>query len=231
MAQTKRTAHDRPSDEARQGEHGVSGHRRLLAALVTGVAGAVIMGVFEGWTFAPLAGWDGLCAVLVGATWVSIWPRDAEETARHAVREDPARALTDVLLVLASCASLLGVAFLVVAGGNTHGAEKGFLVGLAVATVVLGWSVVHTTFTLRYARLYYSGPDGGIEFNTEDNDPPKYSDFAYVAFTIGMTFQVSDTNLTSKTMRATALRHALLAYLFGVVIIAVMINLVAGLSK
>ena len=100
---------------------------------------------------------------------------------------------------------------------------------LSVGSVALARSVVHTMFTTRYARLYYTGAQGGISFN--EDDPPKYSDFAYLAFTIGMTYQVSDTDLLTKTLRATALRHALPSYLFGVVIIATMINLVAGLSK
>jgi len=101
--------------------------------------------------------------------------------------------------------------------------------GLSILAVALAWAAVHTVFTTRYARLYYCGSDGGIDFNQDD--PPQYSDFAYLAFTIGMTFQVSDTDLKTKLIRATALRHMLLSYLFGAVIIATTINLVAGLSK
>ncbi len=91
------------------------------------------------------------------------------------------------------------------------------------------WAAVHTVFTLRYASLYHL-EGGGIDF-TEGDRLPDYRDFAYVAFTIGMTFQVSDTDLTSFTIRRTALRHALLAYLFGIVIVAITINVVAGLLK
>lgn len=89
--------------------------------------------------------------------------------------------------------------------------------------------MVHTVFALRYAGLYYSGPDGGVNFN--DNEKPAYADFAYLAFTIGMTYQVSDTALTTRAVRHTALRHALLSYLLGTVIIAATINLAAGLAK
>jgi uncharacterized membrane protein len=96
-----------------------------------------------------------------------------------------------------------------------------------VLSVVLSWTLLHTLFTLRYARLYYEGADGGIEFN--QTEPPSYGDFAYLAFTLGMTFQVSDTNLKTHLIRMTALRHGLLSYLFGSVILATMINLVAGL--
>jgi uncharacterized membrane protein len=94
--------------------------------------------------------------------------------------------------------------------------------------VALAWATVHTLFTTRYAKLYYTGRDGGIEFN--EPGPPRYTDFAYVAFTIGMTYQVSDTTLQTSQMRRTALRHALLSYVFGVGIIATTINLVAGLG-
>jgi uncharacterized membrane protein len=98
-----------------------------------------------------------------------------------------------------------------------------------VVSVVLAWVVVHTIFTLRYARIYYGGPDGGVDFN--EKAAPDYADFAYLAFTIGMTFQVSDTDLTSKAMRRTALRHALISYLFGAVIIGLIINVVASLLQ
>ena len=84
-------------------------------------------------------------------------------------------------------------------------------------------------FTLKYARLYYSGTPGGIDFN--DSGAPDYADFAYLAFTIGMTFQVSDTNISSKQIRRTALRHAWLSFPLGAVIIATAINLVSGLAK
>ena len=86
---------------------------------------------------------------------------------------------------------------------------------------------VHTDFTLRYADLYYVPPIGGIDFPGDDR--PDYRDFAYLAFTIGMTYQVSDTGLLTKRFRRVLLLHALLSYLFGVVIIAAVINVVAGL--
>lgn len=208
-----------------------SSKRRIIGALAIGGVGAVGMGLIAGWNFAALAGWDVTAIVLVTATWRTVGSMDADSTALYAVREEPGRAITDLLLVCSSVASLLGVAFLIVAGGNSHGVKGGFLIGVAILTVVVSWSIVHTTFMLRYARLYYSGPDGGVEFRSPDAQKPSYADFAYLSFTIGMTYQVSDTDLTSRDMRRTALRHALLSYVFGVVIIAVMINLVAGLSK
>lgn len=88
---------------------------------------------------------------------------------------------------------------------------------------------MHTIFTLRYAQLYYTEPAGGIDFNQEER--PSFRDFAYLSLTIGMTFQVSDTDLQTSPIRSTALRHALLSYLFGAVILAAAINLIVSLAN
>ncbi len=87
---------------------------------------------------------------------------------------------------------------------------------------------MHTVFALRYAHEFYTPPVGGIDFKTE-HELPDYQDFAYVAFTIGMTFQVSDTDIQACRTRRTVLRQALLAYLFGAVILAVVVNVIASL--
>jgi uncharacterized membrane protein len=211
------------------GEHGRSARARVSVAVPVGLVAAAVVALSGQGALAPLAGWDAAAAVFVGWTWRSIWPMDAAQTARHAAQEDPSRTATDLFLLIAAVASLLAVGLVIVTAGNKGGLFEGVQVGLGVASVVLSWTVVHTVFTLRYSRLYYSGPDGGIDFN--EDDPPRYSDFAYLAFTIGMTFQVSDTDLKTKDIRATALRQALLSYLFGTVIVATTINLIAGLSK
>jgi uncharacterized membrane protein len=206
-----------------------TGH--LIVGAVAGTVGAIVMGLEAGWKFAAILGWDVMAFVVVVSTWLVTWRRDAAATAELAVREDPARPIADLLLIGASLASLVGVGFIVVAGGNSKGLDKGLLVTFAIATVVVSWAVVHVTYTLRYARLFYGGTRGGVDFHQQAGELPQYSDFAYLAFTIGMTFQVSDTDVNTKVIRATVLRHAVLSYLFGVVIIAVMINLVAGLAK
>jgi uncharacterized membrane protein len=96
-----------------------------------------------------------------------------------------------------------------------------------VFTVVLSWTVVHTVFMLRYAHEYYTPPVGGIDFKSGDYEPD-YRDFAYLAFTVGMTYQVSDTELNRREIRHTLLRHALLSYLFGAVILALLVNVIAS---
>jgi uncharacterized membrane protein len=214
----------------------------LLAALgaapaqfrvvVVGLVGCCVAGLtlaLGSWQLAPLLGWEVAAAGYVGWEWVTIRGLGAAGTASRASREDPGRATADVVLLLASVASLVAVGLVILTAGGDTGAAASIQVGLAVASVVASWSVVHIVYTLRYARLYYFGPDGGVNFN--QSEPPCYQDFAYLAFTIGMTFQVSDTEFTSSRLRAVALRHALLSYLFGAVILATTINLVAGLSR
>ena len=153
---------------------------------------------------------------------------DAAATRAHAAREDSGRAVADIVILAAALAGL-GAVVLFLLGGSKSGAGKDIQAAISVAGVAAAWATVHTLFATRYARLYYQTSPGGVDFN--EDDPPRYSDFAYLAFTIGMTYQVSDTNLKTKQIRATALRHALLSYLLGVGIIAVTINLVAGLGK
>ncbi|MDT7724120.1 MAG: hypothetical protein QOI21_696 [Actinomycetota bacterium] len=206
---------------------GVAVTVRALVSTVVGVAAGLGVSTVMDWQYGLLLGWITGAAVFMVWTWLIIWPMDAYSTARHAVREDPGRALADVVVVLAAVASLAAVGLLLTLGNASGGTD--LHAALSVASVALAWSSVHTMFTTRYARLYYGGLDGGIDFN--ETDPPKYTDFAYLAFTIGMTFQVSDTDLKTKEMRATALRHALLSYLFGTFIIASMINLIAGLGR
>ncbi|NJC72374.1 DUF1345 domain-containing protein [Planosporangium thailandense] len=209
--------------------HGVSARRRVAVAGAVGVVVAALSPLVLPVALAPLTGWDVAAVTFVLWVWLSIWRLDGQQTARHAEREDPTRAASDAVLLSAAVVSLAAIGFVIVQSGSGGGLQRGVQIGFGIASVVLSWSVIHTVFTLRYARMYYEGGDGGIDFH--DRAKPRYSDFAYLAFTVGMTFQVSDTEVNASAIRATILRHALLSYLFGTVIIALTINLVAGLTK
>jgi uncharacterized membrane protein len=200
---------------------------RLLVSAVLGGAVAVAVGNTVGWRFA-IAGWVVAAGVYVGWTRFILAGMDAEQTCRYATREDPTRSVAELITMSASIASLGGVGYVVAAASRSGtGAVAAAVVG--VLTVAASWFVVHTIFTVHYARLYYSGEPGGINFH--DPEPPRFRDFAYVAFTVGMTFQVSDTEIGLTSIRAIVLRHALLSYLLGAVILAVTINLIAGLGS
>jgi uncharacterized membrane protein len=208
---------------------GPSATVRVGVSLGVGALSGLVVAILGPWWLVPLSVWDIAALVLVSWIWQSLLPLDPAETAAHARRQNPGRAEAGGLLLGASLASLVAVGLVLVRAGHSTGLTKGLLVGVSVASVVLAWGVVHTVFSLRYAKLYYQGEGGGVDFNEEE--PPCYTDFAYLALTIGMTFQVSDTNLKTKEIRRTALRHALLSYVFGALIIATTINLIAGLTK
>jgi uncharacterized membrane protein len=202
---------------------------KLLVSFGAGVVGGAAAAAAGTGRTAPLIGWDILALVFCGWVWSAVWRLDAKATASHATREEPNRELADLVLLGAAIASLVAVGAVLFRASSANGNLKYLEAGFAFASVLVSWTLVHTVFTLVYARLYYSGEDGGIDFN--EADPPEYSDFAYLAFTIGMTFQVSDTDIKSKQIRRTALRHALMSFPMVAVIIATSINLVSGLAK
>jgi uncharacterized membrane protein len=202
---------------------------RLTVSAVAGVVTGAAVSVATANVLGPLVGWDVFAATYVTWMWVMMSGADAAETSRLAAREDPGRAVVDVIVLTASVASIAAVAAVIAAGGKHGAVDPIFAAALGASSVLLTWGLVHTIFTARYARLYYTGVDGGIDFNQDE--PPSYLDFAYVAFTVGTTYQVSDTDLKTPAIRHTALRHSLLSYLFGAIIIAATINLLSGLAK
>jgi uncharacterized membrane protein len=138
-----------------------------------------------------------------------------------------------VLLLAASVISLLGVGLVLMLAGRHGGSRRVLLIGLAVLTVMVSWTVVNTLYTLRYADLHYGSALGAVGFGFDDpagSWRPAYRDFAYVAFTIGMTYQVSDTTVRDPVTRRTVLGHAVLSYVFGVVIVGGSVSLISGLA-
>ncbi len=194
-----------------------------------GVVVALIVGFTVSWSFAAVAGWGAACIVYIARVWAVVWGMDAAQTKSHATAEDPTRAISDLMVLIASVASLVAVVVILVRANSSHGVAEGLIATFAVVSVALSWILIHTLYTLRYAGLYYGVAGGGVDFNQKA--PPRYSDFAYLSFTLGMTFQVSDTNIGDSIIRRTILRHTLLSYVFGSVILATTVNLVAGLAS
>jgi uncharacterized membrane protein len=204
-------------------------HQRLWAsALLGGVVGSALA-LLAPWEVAVLGGWAVAVAVFVAWVWLSVGRWDAAQTRKFATREDNSRASAQFILVSASVASLVGVGFDLAKATQLSQPERGLFTGVGLVAVVLSWVLVHTVYALRYAHEYYTEPVGGIDF--KNDAPPDYLDFAYVAFTVGMTFQVSDTDVQARVVRRTVLHHALLAFLFGAVILAATINVVASLFR
>jgi uncharacterized membrane protein len=205
----------------------------MLRTAIVGCSGLIVAVVFL--RFVPLgmaivAGWDAAAVAFLVTVWPIIIRADGSQAAQIAKNEDQTRGSATVLLAGASVASLLGVGFAISLAGGKSGPLQGLLIGVAVLTVVVSWTVVNTVFTLRYADLHFGSAETGIAFADSDGpDVPTYRDFAYVAFTIGMCYQVSDTTIRDRNIRRTVLSHAMLSYLFGVAIVGGSVNLIAGL--
>jgi uncharacterized membrane protein len=190
-----------------------------------GIIVAGVAALFTPWQVSSLLAWDTAAAIFCAWVWIAVRHADPATTQRIATREDESRPAADAVLIAASVASLLGVGFALLQASSETGASRALTTFVAVSAIALSWLAIQTVYVLRYAHLYYL--EGGLNFH--DERTPDYGDYAYVAFTIGMTYQVSDTDLTEKKIRRTALRQALLSYVFGIAVIAVTINVVAGL--
>ncbi len=200
--------------------------QRVLVAGGLGLITALATGWWTSWILGSLLGWTVGSVYYLAAVWLVIARVDGEMTHHLSIREDPTRSTAGLLLLGASVASLAGVGYGLYRANQDTGGMRVALTVASIATVVLSWALVNTVFTLRYAHLYFTEPLGGVQF--AGDHAPDYRDFAYLAFTVGMTYQVSDTGLDKQAVRRTVLRHAMLAYLFGTVIVATTINIVAS---
>jgi uncharacterized membrane protein len=214
---------DSVADGATTGKDMRNKRTRFLIAGVIGTAIGLAGGVLLRWGLAPLIGWDGAAIILLYLLWKDFHPHDGTETERIAQEEDIEYSTIDFLVLVACLISIGAVALMLTSR------KPGFeTIGFGLFSIVLSWTTVHALYMLRYAELYYRDVNGGIIF--EGTEKPNFWDFAYLAFTIGMTYQVSDMTFTTPEFRKAALGHALLSFVFGTAIIATTINFVASLS-
>ncbi|WGL50619.1 DUF1345 domain-containing protein [Nocardioides sp. BP30] len=204
--------------------------RRSLVSLVIGLAAGVVVAVVASPRLLPLVTWTVTVAVLLTWVWRMSWAQDSDGTKRLAEQESTTRS-ADVWLLAAAVTSLAVVVVALVQSSSQRSGTAVASVLLSVLSVTLSWALVNTVYAFKYARLYYlDEPDtGGIDFKQQH--PPTYSDFAYMAFTVGMSFAVSETEPTSTRIRRVAFGHALLSYAFGTGVLAVAINLVTNLGQ
>ena len=206
-------------------------HRIIVALLVGVAAGAGIGAIRHEWHYAPAIGWIVAAAVYLVWTWSLILPMDTAATEAHVRKrnEDGTARISHLIVMVASVAGIGGVGYLLAAtdGDQRHLGEA--LIG--VLSVIASWFAIHTAFTLRYALLYYSDPAREPVSYHQESYRPCYKDFAYLAFTVGMTYQVSDTDLGSARIRGSGLTQALVSFLLGAIVLAITINLVLALAS
>ena len=228
--------------ELKLGHLDVTAAMRTAACAAIGIACALLAIAFRADAYALGIGWVVGAGLYVGLTWLLLGRLTPEQTKAHAEREDATRTAVDVFVVLAAIASLGAVVLYLGRGASLAGADRAWSIITGIAVIVVSWILLQTIFTMRYARLYFGwkdeagdllpdevdGNDGGVSFN--DPGLPDYLDFAYLAFTIGMTYQVSDQTISRRTIRHEVTKHALIAFVFGATIIASAVNLIASLT-
>ena len=212
----------------------VSARYRLLIGFAMGALAWVLIPAHLGIITHLVAAWDVYAATALLLAGAAMFTADANSIRKVANTEDPSRAVAFVFVLLAALASLLAVIALL---GTIKGQPPRMLawhVALSIGAVLQSWLLVHTVFTLRYAHIYYDadeqagGDTGGLDFPGQEPEP-NYLDFAYFAFTIGMTAQTADVAISSKRQRRTALLHAIISFGFNTAIVALSISAVGGL--
>ncbi|OHU19230.1 hypothetical protein BKG76_22460 [Mycobacteroides franklinii] len=203
----------------------MTGAKRFWIALVVGMTAGVLTWVLlQRWQVGLLTVAIVTAAINVVWSLVVLWPMDPDETRARARSEDMDDELGDLAMLLIMVASLAAIGILLISANDE---DKGAYAGLCIGAILTVWAMLHTIYAARYARIYYQGTVGGIDFNSDVR--PRYVDFYYFAFNLGMTYQVSDTAVTASHIRDVVLKHCLFSYIYGTVIIACTINLVINL--
>ena len=210
-------------------------HRLVIALLAATVVSLSLRGRVRPST-EVIATWDVFVFCVLFLAWLTILTTPVHKLRSRAKEQDVSRLVIFVFVVVAACAALFAVGFLIsVNKAELRGHFTAHLL-LALGTVIFSWSVVHTAFGLRYAHAFYGDSDeagadkhaGGLLFPGSEQ-MPDYFDFAYFSFVIGMTCQVSDVQITSRRMRRLTLVQSVLSFGFNTVILALLINTVSSL--
>lgn len=175
-----------------------------------------------------LYSWDLFCLTMIIINWIIFITTTKDHLYLQAKNQDESLPVIFIIVVVTVCFSLLGTVFLII------NKDINSLV-VALLGVGLSWFLLHTIFTIRYAHLFYDFSDmksnvhsGGLDFPKEKE--PDYIDFAYFSFIIGMTFQVSDVQVTSRRIRRLVLMHGLISFVFNAIIVALTISILANLK-
>lgn len=210
---------------------------RLLLAVVTT---AIVVVLLPKWLSLPirlLAAWDaGMICLLVMTWWVML--RSTPDAMRQvAQQQDVSRLVISIVVTTAACASVLAIALMLQEGKQTSSILFALYLALSLVTILSAWMLVHTIFALHYAHGYYrDGSQSLQEAKAEELDfpgevDPDYWDFLYFSFVIGMTSQVSDVEIISRSLRKLALFHSILSFFFNTMVLAMSINIVASLIQ
>jgi uncharacterized membrane protein len=208
-------------------------HYRLLISLLAGAIAFFLARHNPSVPAITLITWITMASTIIILDWVIILWAHPKDIRKIASLEDSSRVMIFVFVMVASLVSLVAMYLLLKSSkGEPESTVAGYII-LAMTAVVISWWLVHTVFTMRYAHLYYTNGKNqkileGLDFPGDEKEPD-YLDFVYFSFVIGMTFQVSDVEISSKHIRRLAWAHGLIAFAFNTAIVALSINVISGL--
>ena len=213
-----------------------SGYQKLLISLFVATISFGITQLFNmSATIRLIICWDVFALTMLALTWFLFFNTTAEQQPAIVKRQDDDIRVTFAIVLTAVCTSLVGTVLLII-NNQESVQEKELRTVVTLAAITLSWILLHTIFTIRYAHLYHNhdmhkagSEEHGIDFPTAE--APDYIDFAYFSFVIGMTFQVSDVTISSKSVRRYVLMHSLISFVFNTIIVALTVNTIAGISK
>ncbi len=212
---------------------------RLVTAIGLGLGAGLVLALVPSQLDVPtraILAWDLGCIAFVWMTLTHIGGRDAPFIRGVAKARDEGQGIILMLVLALAAASLAAVAAELSFAKDSHGFDKALRVALAFGSVSVSWFVTQLIFALHYAHEYYAPDDdddpstlqqGGLQF--PDDDAPDYWDFIHFAVVIGVASQTADVAFTSKRMRRIGTVHGLVAFTFNTVILALTINILAGL--
>ena len=229
-------SHDRGALKSRFARHTrhMQQHPRLAISTAAGIILYFLLPAAIGESTRLLAAFDLAATGFLAAVWIMMMRATTADMRRRAQAEDEGRYVVLALSAAVALAILLSIAFALHGIREQPPGDAGAHVALAVVTILLAWFFMNTMFALHYAHFFYGDADGPADAEARGlafpgRAAPDYWDFLYFSFTIGMTFQVSDVQIESHSLRRTGLAHGVLAFFFNVVVLALTINIVAGL--
>lgn len=214
----------------------IDAHYRLIIAIIAAIITFLFIPDRFSTPITILIIWIVFAVTVIIMDWISILTSHPRQVRKIASLQDSSRTFIFLFVICAAVMSLGAILFLLQSTKGHQGQGVAFPVILSLSSVLVSWWLVHTIFTLRYAHLYYSTeretgktkPYSGLQF-PGDEDDPDYLDFVYFSFVIGMTFQVSDVEISSRAIRRMALLHAIISFAFNTAIVALSINIISGL--
>jgi uncharacterized membrane protein len=205
---------------------------RLAAAIGVAIAAWLVQPESVSWHTRLVATWDAAALAYLALAWTTLLHADAQSTRAHALAQDASGFVIFLFVLGASCASLVSIGFVVGTIRGLAPGPKAWHLALTIAALLSSWLLINTVFAFHYARSHYRherghpAGRGGLLF--PGGADPEYMDFAYFAFVLGMTCQVSDVQVVSPPMRRLTLLHGVLSFVFNIAVLALSINILSS---